>query len=71
MVVTTNVLYVTQHFSSLDIQGLGLAQSQLYIFIKPTMCEGKARLGLAHQLFCMSQKILYFHKPTFCEGEQG
>ena len=35
------VLYVTQHFACHHMQGLGLAQTQLYIFIKSTICERK------------------------------
>ena len=83
MVGTIIVLYVTQHSASHDMQGLGLAQYQLYIFIKPTMWEGKARLGLAqpffvcHPIFCKSShgrvrvgtnQLLFFIKPMMCEG---
>ena len=40
----------------------------LNIFIKPTMFEGKARLGLAHPLFSMSQNILHFCVSDLLRG---
>ena len=46
------VLYVTQHFACHHMQGLGLAQTQLYIFIKATICERKIRKGKGGHNHC-------------------